>query len=106
MKATIDLPDDLYRQIKSRCALEGRPIRSVAIDLFQSWLRIGSGGTPPPDEDAILNGDLAKYPWLAISRKYIKPSINPDLEFFRASIARGWAAEAAEEAVGERIHRS
>jgi len=106
MKATIELPDDLYRQIKSRCALEGRPIRSVAVELFKSWLGKGSGSAPPPDEDAILNGDLAKYPWLAISRKYIKPSVYPDLEFLRASIARGWAAEAAEEAMGERSHRS
>ena len=38
MKATIDIPDDLYRRVKAKSALEGRPIRAVAIELFQSWL--------------------------------------------------------------------
>jgi hypothetical protein len=38
MKATIDIPDDLYRKVKAKSALEGRPIRAVAIELFQSWL--------------------------------------------------------------------
>jgi hypothetical protein len=38
MKATIDIPDDLYRQVKARSALEGRPVRDVAIELFRRWL--------------------------------------------------------------------
>ncbi len=38
MKATIDIPDPLYRQVKARAALEGRAIREVAIELFTDWL--------------------------------------------------------------------
>src|SRR5688572_23112878 len=38
MKATIDIPDDLYQRVKAKSALEGRPVRVVAIDLFQCWL--------------------------------------------------------------------
>ena len=38
MKATIDIPDELYRRVKARSALEGRPIRAVAVELFQRWL--------------------------------------------------------------------
>lgn len=38
MKATIDVPDDLYRRVKARSALEGRSIREVALDLFRDWL--------------------------------------------------------------------
>jgi len=38
MKATIDIPDDLYRRIKAKSALQGRPIRAVAVELFQRWL--------------------------------------------------------------------
>jgi hypothetical protein len=47
MKATIDLPDHLYRRVKAKSALEGRSIRSVALDLFRRWLgerpRAGKG---------------------------------------------------------------
>lgn len=38
MKATIDLPDDLYRRVKARSAEEGRRIREVAAELFRRWL--------------------------------------------------------------------
>lgn len=44
MKATIDIPDELYRQIKARSALLGRAVREVTIELYQRWL----GETPPP----------------------------------------------------------
>ncbi|MEY4483961.1 MAG: ParG, partial [Verrucomicrobiota bacterium] len=45
MKATLEIPDDLYRRVKARSALEGRPLRSVAVQLFQSWL---NNEIPPP----------------------------------------------------------
>lgn len=38
MKATFNLPDELYREVKARSALEGRPVREVVIALFQQWL--------------------------------------------------------------------
>ena len=39
MKATIEFPDDLYRKVKAKSALEGRSVRAVALDLFRAWLR-------------------------------------------------------------------
>lgn len=38
MKATIDIPEDLYRKLKAKSALEGRPVREVAISLFRQWV--------------------------------------------------------------------
>lgn len=38
MKATIDIPDDLYRKVKAKTAEQGLKIRDVTIELFQSWL--------------------------------------------------------------------
>lgn len=38
MKATIDIPDDLYRRVKARSALLGRSVREVSIELYQRWL--------------------------------------------------------------------
>ena len=98
MKATFNIPDDLYRRVKARSALEGRPIRSVAVQLFQDWLE--APATPPTDaptgEDALTEADFAKYPWLRISRKYITPGVGHDLDEMKAAIARGSAAEYAE----------
>jgi hypothetical protein len=38
MKATIEIPDDLYRTVKAKSALQGRSVRSVTIELFERWL--------------------------------------------------------------------
>jgi hypothetical protein len=39
MKATIDIPDDLYRRVKAKTALEGRAVCEVTIELFRNWLQ-------------------------------------------------------------------
>ncbi len=39
MKATFQIPDDLYREVKAATAREGRTLRDVAISLFEQWLR-------------------------------------------------------------------
>lgn len=38
MKTSIDLPDDLYRRVKSKSALEGLAVREVATALFAAWV--------------------------------------------------------------------
>ena len=38
MKATIEVPDDLYRRVKAKSALQGRTIREVTMELYQTWL--------------------------------------------------------------------
>lgn len=38
MKTSIDLPDELYRQVKSKSALEGMAVREVATALFSAWV--------------------------------------------------------------------
>jgi len=39
MKATFQIPDELYREFKSETARDGRTVREVAIYLFEQWLR-------------------------------------------------------------------
>jgi len=39
VKATFQIPDDLYREVKAETAREGRTVREVAISLFEQWLR-------------------------------------------------------------------
>ncbi len=44
MKATIDIPEDLYRKVKAKSALLGKPVREVTEDLYRRWL----GDKPEP----------------------------------------------------------
>ena len=39
MKATFQLPDELYREVKAESARDGRTVRDVTISLFEQWLR-------------------------------------------------------------------
>ena len=39
MKATIQIPDEMYREVKAKSALEGRSVRSITVMLYTSWLR-------------------------------------------------------------------
>jgi hypothetical protein len=41
MKATIEIPDELYRRVKARSALEGLTVREVAVTLFRTWTEKG-----------------------------------------------------------------
>lgn len=50
MKATIDVPEDLYRRVKAKSAMEGHTIREVTMALYLRWLEeepiIASNPTP------------------------------------------------------------
>lgn len=48
MKATIEVPDDLYRRVKPKTALQGRAIREVTIALYQRRLEQGESPNPEP----------------------------------------------------------
>lgn len=39
MKATFQIPDGLYREVKAETARDGRTVREVVISLFEQWLR-------------------------------------------------------------------
>jgi hypothetical protein len=47
MKATIDIPEDLYRRVKARSALEGRTVKEVTTELYRRWLEEGPAEPPP-----------------------------------------------------------
>lgn len=42
MKATIEIPDELYRKLEAKSASQGRPIQEVAVELFDEWVRESS----------------------------------------------------------------
>jgi hypothetical protein len=97
MKATIEVPDELYRQVKAKSALEGRAVREVAIDLFRGYVgqeAAASGGDLTLAEEAarVLGGREVPS-WFGILNKYARRVEKHDMDSIRASIARGVAIE-------------
>ncbi len=87
MKATIEIPDDLYRRVKAKSAIEGQPVRAVVMHLFQGWL----GETDQwPDKPALVQDGPAPA-WFGAARKYAQRVKHHDLNSVRRSIARGRA---------------
>lgn len=107
MRTTIDIPDLMLRQIKSKCAVEGRTMRSATLLFFQNWLDGGAAAreilaSPPPSSAALLSpkaegkdgaGKKALPPWFGIAAKHIRHDVPHDMKSIRASIAKGRASE-------------
>ncbi len=46
MKTTVELPDDLYRKVKSEAALQGKTVKSFFLEAVQSKLAQASSSVP------------------------------------------------------------
>ena len=97
MKATVDIPDELYRQVKAKSALEGRPVREVAVELFQGYVGGGSGTGAEKRPGTVLVADgKPAPPWFGLARKHLRNTEGHDMVEEPSSIERGWAEEVAE----------
>ena len=67
MKTSLDLPDELYRRVKSKSALEGTAVREVATALFTAWVdgRVPELGTDASDTGAKPATPDPGQQWLA-----------------------------------------
>ena len=88
MKATIEIPDDLYRRVKAKSAIEGQPVREVVMHLFQGWL--GEADALATDKPALVHNRPVPA-WFGAARKYAQRVKRHDLTSVRRSIARGRA---------------
>lgn len=99
MKATIEVPDELYRQVKAKSALEGRAVREVAIELFRGYVGEGSGPRPAQPSAVEEAGRIfagREIPrWFGALEKYARQVERHDMEAIRESIARGISVERA-----------
>jgi hypothetical protein len=84
-KATFDIPDDLYRSVKARSALEGRPLRAVAIELFRKWLE----ARVPSESESDVVSEAPEVPRLDIARRYVRPGMSYDMDPIRQVMAEG-----------------
>lgn len=97
MKATIEIPDDLYRLVKAKSALEGRPVREVTAELFRRYVaerepQEAERGVDRPREPVLVDGEPAPA-WFGVLRPHTHGVQRHDLEAIRESVARGIAAE-------------
>jgi hypothetical protein len=97
MKATIDIPDELYRKVKAKSALEGRPVREVTAQLFRRWLAEPEAGSAGDKRGRGSDGQ-GKPPWFGTLHAYAKNARGRhDMAAIRESIARARAATPAAE---------
>lgn len=65
MKATVDIPDALSRQVKARAALQGRGVRDVTIELVERWL-VEPGEMPAVDGIALADAWVQRWEALGL----------------------------------------
>lgn len=96
MKATIDIPADLYRQVKAKSALEGRAIREVTAELYEAYLRdaAAAGGREPVEPTPEVR-ERPLPAWFGVARRLGAEPADPDMVAIRASVERGWTEETA-----------
>jgi predicted transcriptional regulator len=88
MKATIEIPDELYRRVKAKSAMQGRTIREVTIQLYQHWLAEDQAGRTTATPDQWLDE------WIRLGEEALRdappgPTAREILEADRARLDRG-----------------
>ena len=87
MKATIDIPDGLYRRVKAKSAMQGLSIREVTTALYEAWLSEKPAGAPTLSAEKWLEG------WIRLGEDAIRdapegPSAREILENDRNRLER------------------
>lgn len=94
MKTTIDIPEDVYRRVKAKSAIEGCHVRDIAITLFSAW--VNQPDTPPKhahEKQRKVHAPDAPV-WFASLHRYAHNARGRyDMDSIRRSIARGRARE-------------
>lgn len=89
MKATIEIPDELYRLVKAKSALKGRTVREVTVELYQRYV----GQEDAPTAEAVSAGSLpegqAMPSWFGALGKTARAVTRHEMSAIRESIARG-----------------
>ena len=83
VKATLEIPDALYRRVKAKSALAGHPVREVAIRLFSEWVE-----EPLPLASVSSDGPQELPPWFGVARTYASKVKRHDMASVRNSLAK------------------
>lgn len=92
MKTTIDIPEDIYRKVKAKSALEGRPVRDVVTTLFSAWVERRDMPSERVETNMKKTDNQSLPPWFASLRKYAHNAKGRyGMDAVRQSIAKGRA---------------
>ncbi len=94
MKATVEIPDELYRQVKAKSALEGRAVREVTEELYRGYVsgptQLGQANDTTTAEVVSLPAGVETLPsWFGVLRHRARRVSRHDLSSIRASVAAG-----------------
>ena len=84
MKATLEIPDALYRRVKAKSALAGHPVREIATRLFAAWVE----DTSQPERPRVDTPQKLP-PWFGVASAYASKVKRHDMTAVRESIVRG-----------------
>ncbi len=95
MKTTLDVPDDLYRAVKSRSAIEGLTVRSVTLMLYGDWLAKPYQNSETTLTTPCENKRKPLPTWFGMGRANVRKNAGKEcgIEEMREAIAAGVVAE-------------
>jgi hypothetical protein len=73
MRTTLELPDELFRQLKSAAALQGTTIKKLMTRYVESGLR-------QPEAQPAVSRKRSKLPIIKRRDKSVIPSVTPELQ--------------------------
>ena len=90
----MQIPDEMYREVKAKSALYGRSVRSVTIMLYASWLRglvDESGLESSIAEPRTATGSKPNLACFGVGRRFVRKNADGphDMASIRKSIAEG-----------------
>ena len=90
----MQIPDEMYREVKAKSALQGRSVRSVTIMLYASWLRglmDETGLKTPVVETKHAAGAKPNLSCFGVGRRFVRKNADGphDMASIRKSIAEG-----------------
>ena len=59
MRASLDIPDEIYRRIEAKSAQEGRALQDVTIELYERWIGASSPSVDRPEATAWIDEFLS-----------------------------------------------
>lgn len=95
MKTTFDIPDTIYRQFKTRAAMNGETMRNAMLNFIITYSSTTAPTHQSPTADHQPPPSLPS--WLGCAAKFARANVDGphDMESVRASIARKRFAKGA-----------
>ena len=86
MKTTLDIPDTIYRQFKTRAAMNGETMRNATLNFIITYISAPESASSPPPPS--ISTPLP--PWLGCAAKFARAKLDGphDMSSVRASVAK------------------